>query len=290
MHTPQRIEVDRFLASGHYDNAFEIWPGDTFLARAMCGSAALRNTLISEVLERTRHAAVPAFIENADLKVFAHAKLAPMVQGLFPQRERMIVLERLERSVVFLTPATIANTIEKTPWLKTAWDLANLYLASFDAKRLSDDAPDIVGLSEETTCYVSVEYFGANNRFDDYVVHEAAHIFHNCKRETLGLNVIRHREWLLEIDFAKRETFAYACEAYSRILELGETRSTRNRLLSELVDGAMPPDERVHGAEYVDILREAVAARNGWKCIRERCSPSKPTRREQATERRSAST
>jgi hypothetical protein len=283
MHTPQRIEVDRFLASGHYDNAFEIWPGDTFVERATCGSAALRSALISEVLERTGHAAVPAFLENADLKVFAHAKLAPMVQGLFPQQERMIVLERLKRSVVFLTPATIANILEKTPWLKTAWDLANLYLASFDAKRLSDDAPDIVGLSEETTCYVSVEYFDANNRFDDYVVHEVAHIFHNCKRETLGLNVIRHREWLLEIDFAKRETFAYACEAYSRILELGETRSTRHRLLSELADGVMPPDERVQGTEYVDILREAVAARNGWKSIRERCSPSSTTRREKTT-------
>ena len=145
-------------------------------------------------------------------------------------------------------------------------------------------------LSEETTCHVSVEYFDANNRFDDYVVHEAAHIFHNCKRETLGLNAIRHREWLLEIDFAKRETFAYACEAYSRILELGKTRSTRNRLLSELADGAMPPDERVHGAEYVDILREAVAAGNGWKSIRERCSPSRSPRGEQATESRSTPT
>ncbi|WP_298636649.1 hypothetical protein [uncultured Thiobacillus sp.] len=274
MHTLQRTEVDRFLASGHYDNGFETWPGDTFVERATCGSAALRSALISEVLQRTGRAAVPAFLENADLKLFAHAKLAPMVQGLFPQRERMTVLERLERSIVFLTPATIANILEKTPWLTTAWDLANLYLASFDAKRLSDDAPDIVGLSEETTCYVSVEYFDVNNRFDDYVVHEAAHIFHNCKRETLGLNATRHREWLLEIDFAKRETFAYACEAYSRILELGETRSTRNRLLSELADGAMPPDERVHGAEYVDILRAAVAARNGWKSIRERCSRS----------------
>ena len=290
MHTLQRTEVDRFLASGHYDNGFETWPGDTFVERATCGSAALRSALISEVLQRTGCAAVPAFLENADLKVFAHAKLAPMVQGLFPQRERMIILERLERSIVFLTPATIASTLEKTPWLKTAWNLANLYLTSFDAKRLSDDAPNIVGLSEETTCYVSVEYFDANNRFDDYVVHEAAHIFHNCKRETLGLNATRHREWLLEIDFAKRETFAYACEAYSRILELGKTRSTRNRLLSELADGAMPPDERVHGAEYVDILREAVAAGNGWKSIRERCSPSRSPRGEQATESRSTPT
>ncbi|MBK7675440.1 MAG: hypothetical protein IPJ27_12170 [Candidatus Accumulibacter sp.] len=113
MHTHQRTEVDRFLASGHYDNGFETWPGDTFVERATCGSAALRCALISEVLQRTGCAAVPAFLENADLKVFAHAKLAPMVQGLFPQRERMIVLERLERSVVFLTPATIASTFSK---------------------------------------------------------------------------------------------------------------------------------------------------------------------------------
>lgn len=45
----------------------------------------------------------------------------------------------------------------------------------------------------------------------------------------------------------------------------------------------MPPDERVQGTEYVDILREAVAARNGWKSIRERCSPSSTTRREKTT-------
>jgi len=55
----------------------------------------------------------------------------------------------------------------------------------------------------------------------DYAIHEAAHIFHNCKREMIGLPATRRREWLLDIDYAKRETFAYACEAYSRILELG---------------------------------------------------------------------
>ena len=99
------------------------------------------------------------------------------------------------------------------------------------------------------------------------------------KREMIGLPVLRHREWLLNIDFAKRETFAYPCEAYSRILELGETRSARSRLLSELAEGPMPPDERVQGAEYVDILREAVTARNGWKRILDRCSLPKSTRR-----------
>ena len=119
---------------------------------------------------------------------------------------------------------------------------------------------------------ISAKYFSNNNNpLEDYMVHEAAHIFHNCTREMIGLPATRRREWLLEIDYAKRETFAYSCEAYSRILKLGETCSARSRLLSELAEGPMPPDERVDGAEYVDILREAVAARNGWKRILERC-------------------
>ncbi len=39
----------------------------------------------------------------------------------------------------------------------------------------------------------------------------------------MGPPETHQREWLLDIDFRKRETFAYACEAYSRILEAGST-------------------------------------------------------------------
>jgi len=278
MNTLQRAEVDRFIFTGEYDNHFEIWPGGTFVDRAKNGSAALRNALILTV-QRSEQSAVSACQEYSGMDVNAREKFAPMVQGLFPQKEQAIILDMLERSVVFLTPATINTVLEKATWLKTAWNLANTYLASLDAKPLSESAPDIVGLSEETTCFVSMKYFSNNDPLEDYVIHEAAHIFHNCKRETIGLRETRRREWLLEIDYAKRETFAYACEAYSRILELGETRSARSRLLSELAEGQMPPDDRVEGAEYVDILREAVAARNGWKRILERCSPPKQFRR-----------
>ena len=107
------------------------------------------------------------------------------------------------------------------------------------------------------------------------MLHEAAHVFHNCKRETLGLPSSRRREWLLEIEFRKRETFAYACEAYSRILELGVDQKHRQRLLAELALKPLPGDDRVDGEEYLDILGEAVAARNGWKRILGRCSPAK---------------
>lgn len=278
MNPLQRAEVDRFIFTGEYDNHFEVWSGGTFVDRAKNGSAALRSALISMV-QRAEQSAVSACQEYSCLDINAREKFAPMVRGLFPQKEQAIILDMLEHSVVFLTPATINIVLEKTTWLKTAWNLANIYLASLDAKPLSESAPDIVGLSEETTCYVSMKYFSNNDPLEDYVIHEAAHIFHNCKRETIGLQETRRREWLLEIDYFKRETFAYACEAYSRILELGETRSVRSRLLSEHAEEQMPPDDRVEGAEYVDILREAVAARNGWKRILERCAPPKQLRR-----------
>ena len=83
---------------------------------------------------------------------------------------------------------------------------------------------------------------------------------------------------LLDIDFAKRETFAYACEVYSRIVELGDSATARRRLLVEVEDGPMPTDEKVDTEEFIAVLRGAVAARNGWKCILEACAPIRRTR------------
>jgi hypothetical protein len=98
------------------------------------------------------------------------------VRGLFAEQEQATVLDLLERSVVFLTPDTIETVLLTTPWLRTVWDLANLYLLSCGAKPLSKDARHIVGLSAETTCFVAMDYFSESSRFDDFVVHEAAHV------------------------------------------------------------------------------------------------------------------
>lgn len=277
MKIQQQAEIDLFLSSGNHDDTlFKIWPGNSVVERCINGEAELRCALISAILNRTEQAAISACQEYSSLDINIRAKFTPMVQGLFPQNEQTIILDMLERSAVFLIPATISTVIKKAPWLSTAWNLANIYLSSLGTKTLSDETPAIVGLSEETTCYVSMEYFRNTNPFEDYVLHEAAHIFHNCKREMVGLPATRRREWLLNIDFEKRETFAYSCEAYSRILELGKTSSERIRLLSEHAEEPMPPDDRVDADEYIDILRKAVSARNGWKRILERCSSSKP--------------
>jgi hypothetical protein len=266
-------EVDRYVQTGEHDNhLFFGWPGESLAARGEQGRTTLTRALLAEVRKRLPRPTVPAALQSLDVAAFARAKLAPMVRGLFPLFEQQIVLALLARSVVFLTPEKIEPILLGMRWPSTAWDLANLYLASFGAELLSDAAPRIVGLSEETTCYVSVEYFTASGPFEDFVVHEAAHVFHNCKRRTIGLPYTHRREWLLEIAFAKRETFAYACEAYSRILEL-QKRPTERRAMLPHLKREGPSTDRVDPAEYVDILSEAMAARNGWKRILARCSP-----------------
>lgn len=276
-------EIERYLRTGEHDNLYySAWPGGGFFARAELGHAALRQALVVEVRKRTTHAVVPEALLGLDMIAFTRAKVEPMVRGLFPRREQDTVLEVLGRSVIFLTPTNIEAILGETHWHQTAWILANLYLASVGVELLSDDAPRIVGLSEETTCYVSAEYFRPDGRFEDFVVHEAAHIFHNCKRRTIGLRETRRREWLLELEFAKRETFAYACEAYSRILEHGDGPADRRRLLAELAQGPMPVEEHIDADECVDILREAVGARNGWKRILEQCSPPRQARPREA--------
>lgn len=271
--------IERYLRSGDYDASFRVWPGDNYIVSAQYGDDSLRKALISAVRCRTQKVKQPDAPAGMDVVAFTHEKVAPMVKGLFPPHERDAIHNVLAHSVVVLSPATIEGVLEQTPWLSTAWDLAYLYLAGVDAELLAEDAPNLVGLSEETTCYLPANYFDATGRFDDFLVHEVAHIFHNCKRHTLGLRETRQREWLLEIDFSKRETFAYACETYSRIHGLGAGLRARQSLLAEYAQGPMPADDRVEAGEYLNILREAVVARNGWKRILERCSPPRQARR-----------
>ncbi|WP_158927037.1 hypothetical protein [Acidisphaera sp. S103] len=276
LNSPQD-EIARYLRTGKSDMLHLAWPGDSIIACGCNGKQATRNALIAEVIRRTTHAKIPEQLVDLNVAALAEEKIAPMVRGLFPADEQAVLMEMFSRSIVFLTPDNIASVIMKTSFASTAWDLANLYLLSCGGEPLSKEAPELVGLSEETTCYVSMTYFLSENRLDDFVVHEAAHVFHNCKRAMIGLPTIRGREWLLEIDYRKRELFANACEAYGCIAALGSTPTSRKALLAEIKADWIPPDDRVDVDEYLATLHEAVGARNGWKRILERCGP--PPRR-----------
>ena len=91
----------------------------------------------------------------------------------------------------------------------------------------------------------------------------------------MDLPTTRNREWLLSIDYSKRETFAYACEAFSYLLAHANTRAERIRLFDELAHTYLPSDDRVDGEEYLAILAAATEGRAGWKCILDRCKPAK---------------
>ena len=274
----QQAEIECYLRLGDYDARFALWPGDTLITQHQTGSHALKQALIEAIEARVRGLPIAMPVLHSDPVSFTRGKIEPMVRGLFPYAEQEQVLAVLERSVVFLTPETIRQALEEMPWLHSAWAMANLYLGSVGAELLSAEAPQLVGMSIETTCFVSMEYFGQTPRFSDYIVHEAAHVFHNCRRRTAGLRETRRRQWLLELEFRKRETFACCCEAYSRILELASRFQDRSRLADELAGGGLPDDGSIDLVECVDILSEAAAARNGWKRILARCAPAASAR------------
>jgi hypothetical protein len=267
---PQDVRL--FLRSGEHDPSFRAWRGRTTVGKCIRGTEALEDALVDEVARRSSGAA--HHLPEVDVTALTRAAVQPMVDGLFAFGEREAVLAVLERSVMFLTPENIAEVLMSRAFPHFAWTLANLYLASVGAELLGPAAPSLLGMSEDTTCYVSLEYFRSRGAFDDYVVHEAAHIFHNCKRERLSLPVTRLREWLLEIAFGKRETFAYACEAFSRIAAGAASRAHRLALTEEWAT-APAHDESVDIDELRDIVRDAARSRNGWKTIQRRCAPTR---------------
>jgi hypothetical protein len=209
-------QISQFLATGEFDPVFRGWPGQNILDSIERGTDALQTALIEELKRREARVMPPSAVAPGDQNhpELARAKLGPMVRGLFSRNEWEPLLLLLESSVVFLTPDEIEHQIRKAT-LDTAWKLANIYLRSIEAAPLGHDFPPLVGYSEGTTPYISLTYFVNEEPFADFLVHEAAHVFHNAKRETVGLPKRRRCEWLLPIAYRMREAFAYACESYS---------------------------------------------------------------------------
>jgi hypothetical protein len=266
-------EIGRYLRTGDTDAHHRAWPAHSFMARALGARDDLRGALICEVLARSEGASIPDLPTPDEFVALVRRKTEPMVRGLFPRAEQEVVLALVERSVVILTPTNVGDILGKESFDRAAWDLANLYLGSIGADLLGPDAPRIVGISDHTTCYVTPSCLTDDDPFADYVVHEVAHIFHNCKRETVGLPHPRRREWLLDIELRKRETFAYSCEAFARIVERARGSGHRAELVEAFAADFRPSEERIDAVEVSDIVREATSRRNGWKVILARCAP-----------------
>jgi hypothetical protein len=264
--------IEAYLRTGRYDPFFLAWPSGSIIECMKRGSRELQDALMDEVRRLAKGVTGEEIrLPEMDLVDFTRQKVEPMVRGLFMRKEVAPVLALLEKSVVFVTYRNVATRIA-TENLSTAWEIANIYLDSIGAERLDRSDQRIVGFSVDSTCYISMQYFTADDPFEDFVIHEVAHVFHNCKRRLIGLPETRTRQWLLPIDFRMRETFAYACEAYSQIVKQAKNAEQRCHLLEQLSRLPPPPDERVVPDEYFDVLAEAIDRRNGWKAILERCS------------------
>jgi hypothetical protein len=233
--------------------------------------------LSKEVGEREKTRSPATLPPGVDTLSLARSKAEPMARGFFPAIEREAVQQVLQKSVIFLTADSIHKLIMSARWLHTAWGVANIYLDSIDAEPMGNSDFQALGLGEETTSFVSLKYFTEKDLFADYVVHEMAHVFHNWKRAWTDLREIRHREFLLNIKFAKRETFAFACEVYSRILEFGRSPKERQRLL-ERFSRESPIGVGEEREELLLILSDAIEARNGWKRILKMCLEDLPKR------------
>jgi hypothetical protein len=180
----QQQAILQYLQTGRHDPVHSEWPGSV-MPRCIHADSVMRAALVAEIVSRTKNLPAPNVAIPSNLQAFTRAKIEPMVRGLFPSAEQRAVLEMLDDSVVFLTPDTIQHALHrKGLWLGTAWNVANIFLVSMGAEPLSGDARLIVGLSSDTTCYVSFEYFAETDCFADFVVHEIAHVFHNCRRES----------------------------------------------------------------------------------------------------------
>jgi len=266
-------QITRYLQTGLSDPIPRGWGNDLYSSLQQSDSD-FKIALIQEV-DRRANGKFEFPVPSNDLIAFTRSRIEPMVNGLFPGIERENVISVLEKSVVFITRQNISSLIQSSG-RSTAWNLANLYLRGLSAECLNKSASGFVGLCENTTCFVSTKYFADDEKFADYVVHEAAHVFHSCKRRAIGLPETRSKEFLLNIEFCERETFAYACEAFSCILRLARNAAQRKELLDELRgSGSLPPDESVNLDKYWTSLEQAVQARNGWKKILEICAPQR---------------
>ena len=269
-----------YIASGEDEPTAAAWPGNAH-ERAVHQNQALRDGLIAEVTRRSRGRLLRT--QAIDPIALTRQRVEPMVRGLFPRVEQALVLALLETSVVFVTPASIDLVLrEGSAWLSTTWDIANLFLRSIGGPLLGDDAPKIVGLSADLRCFVTVEYLEQRTRagrnFNDFIVHECADVLHDARPERIGLPQRRTRERLVDLEFGKRETFAYACEAFRMIVEHASRPRDRGALLDDFVEHGVLGDETVDPVELVDIVRDASNTRNGWKRILARCAEHRGAR------------
>jgi len=192
----------------------------------------------------------------------------PMVNGLVQRDwQEVAVRELISRTFVLnFRGAKAAMEVElpscdmESAW-RILWGLYGDYGLKPDDIEMTCD-----GLAGDFA-HVCWSAYQTKDPYSDVVVHEAAHLLHYLKPRNFGLYVRRHQERFVDIEFRHRELFAFACEAYSRVVPHGP-RKSRIAFAERMKQDAFsfPKGEM---EEVAALVLDAARARNGWRLIRE---------------------
>jgi hypothetical protein len=271
--TPESLSamlIERFLRTGE-----ETWEG------AGSGRFSLAQFKADEAYTRaTKNAIRNLFDRLANLlpeevqaspPVAADAirqRIEPMITGLVQEDWREIALREITARMFVLNASGARAAIEaelKTCYMGAAW---RVLWALFEDHGLKPDHIEVEcdGLAGDYA-HVRWSAYESEDPYSDVVVHEAAHMLHYLKPSHYGLQVRRGQERFLDIEFCHRELFAYACEAYSRVI-LHRERKSRIQFAEELPDAAFSfPSGQIQ--EVAALVLNAARARNGWRVIRD---------------------
>jgi hypothetical protein len=271
IHGVSAAPLERFLASGA-ETWDDVASGMWTIAGLRCGSANLdaASFALRNLLQRIA-GHLPDAVRTAPM--FASEvigeRLSPMVRGLVQRDWQDLALQELTRRTFVLNLPGTQAALEaelSTGFLSTAWQVVWTFFADCGLK-VPDERLDIDGVSAGEYAHVRASALSTDDPYCDVVVHEGAHLLHYLKPARYGLYVRRGQERFVDVEFRKRELFAFACEAYSRVARKG---SRKARILSaermEADAKSFPSDEI---AAIAALVGAAAQARNGWRVIRD---------------------
>jgi hypothetical protein len=196
------------------------------------------------------------------------ARVEPMVRGLVQEDWQEIALRELVARTFVLNfrGAMAAMEVElpscdmESAW-RILWALCGDYGLRPDDIEMACD-----GLAGEYA-HVRWSAYETKDPYSDVVVHETAHLLHYLKPRNFGLHIRRRQERFVDIEFNHRELFAYACEAYSRVVLHG-SRKARISFAEKMPEGAFSFPRR-EIKDVAALVMDAARARNGWRVIRD---------------------
>jgi len=166
------------------------------------------------------------------------SRINPMVKGLVQSDWQEIALRELTARTFVLNFQGAKAAIDaefSTCYMGAAWRILWALFGDYGLKpdEIEVECDGIAG----DFAHARWSACQTKDPYGDVVVHEAAHLLHYLKPGHYGLHVRRGQERFVDVEFCHRELFAFACEAYSRVV-LHSERKLRISFAEKMLEGA----------------------------------------------------